>query len=343
MSSMSNGETTTRSKRWLRMAMVSLVTLAAGPVLASGLERPVATGFRSPVSLALVGGGQKVVTANAEAGTLSLIDLEEGQVLAEHLLGEEPAWVAAVGSDQVLQILFPVSPADYPSAFDLQALTLAFTTKIATASFWLAVISLVPLPRLDGFVALVSLAAYLRQRRHRLPSPPLSAPAPVPTFVPGKTRGPINQYRRRDNISDLHFKLGTEYHQANKFDDAIARYRQALENDKNFGPAYVNLGLAYLGKGKRREAIHAFRGAVQFSDDQKSKQEAWYQLHQLSGVSPVGENADQDMIELGTSPWTDTKPRPNWLTLWFGGLLLLVAALSFYSYLFSGLVKLIEG
>ena len=99
---MSDGEMTTRSERWLRMAMVTLVTVAAGQVLASGLERPAATGFRSPVSLALVNGGQKVVTANAEAGTLSLIDLEEGQVLAEHPLGDEPAWVAAVGSDQVL-------------------------------------------------------------------------------------------------------------------------------------------------------------------------------------------------------------------------------------------------
>jgi len=116
-----------------------------------------------------------------------------------------------------------------------------------------------------------------------------------------------------------------------------------LENDKNFGPAYVNLGLAYLGKGKRREAIHAFRGAVQFSDDQKSKQEAWYQLHQLSGVSPVSDNADEDMAELGAAPWTDTKPRPNWLALGVGGLLFTVAALAFYGYLFSGLVKLIEG
>jgi tetratricopeptide (TPR) repeat protein len=229
----------------------------------------------------------------------------------------------------------------------LQALTLAFTSKIASASFWVAFTSLVvpfPFPRWDGYIAFVSLTAYLRQRRYGLPaSSPLATPVPVPTFVPGKVRGPINQYKRRDNISDLHFKLGTEYHQENKFDDAIARYRQALENDKNFGPAYVNLGLAYLGKGKRREAIHAFRGAVQFSDDQKSKQEAWYQLHRLSAVSPVDNNADEDMVELGAIPWTDTKPRPNWLALSFGALLITVAALSFYSYLFSGLVKLIEG
>ena len=252
-------------------------------------------------------------------------------------------FATGTSSDEVLQFFFPVAPSTYPEVFELQALTLAFTSKIASASFWMAVTSLVPLPRLDGFVALVSLAAYFRQRRYGLPAPPLPTPAPVPAIVPDKPRGAINQYKRRDNISDLHFKLGTEYHQANKFDDAIARYRQALENDKNFGPAYVNLGLAYLGKGKRREAIHAFRGAVQFSDDQKSKQEAWYQLHQLSGVSPVSDNANEDMAELGASPWTDTKPRPNWLAIGFGVLILLVAALAFYGYLFSGLVNLIEG
>jgi Zn-dependent protease len=241
-------------------------------------------------------------------------------------------------TDDVFRLLyFPVAD-ELPQSLNLPALAVAFTSQIAIASFWLAFTSLLPFPRLDGFVIISSLMAMSRnQTNETVPEKP-RAQIPIHPIRP-----PLNLYERRNNVSDIHFKLGTEYHEAQKYDDAIARYRQAINVDQKFGPAYVNLGLAYLGKGRRREAIHAFRGAVQYADDQKSQAEAWYQLHQLSEVSPVDEDAaHESMAEMGASPWTDTRPRPNWLGLGVSSIILLIGGIMFYGYLYTNLIDLLQ-
>jgi tetratricopeptide (TPR) repeat protein len=154
---------------------------------------------------------------------------------------------------------------------------------------------------------------------------------------------PIQQQRRRNAAANIHFKAGTDYHLDHQYDDAIARYRQAIANDQHFGPAYVNLGLAYLAKNRRREAIRAFRGAVEYADDQKSEQEAWFQLHQLSEVSPTDETSAQaSLVEMGAAPWTDIKPRPNWVGLGVSGGLLLLGGLFFYGYLLTSLIEILR-
>ena len=103
------------------------------------------------------------------------------------------------------------------------------------------------------------------------------------------------------------------------------------------------MGLAYLAKGKRRDAIRAFRGAIEYADDQKSQGEAWYQLHLLSEVSPVNEEAAQSgMAKLGATPWTDTKPRPNWLNLSLSSAFLLLSGLILYSYLITQLIETLK-
>ena len=238
-------------------------------------------------------------------------------------------------TDTVLAYLnFPLA-ANLPQSLNLQAMLMAFTSYIAVASFWLAFTSLLPLPGLDGFIIIFSVIGYFRERKAG--QPPVRVASPK---APHRPHGPINASQRRNNVSDIHFKLGAEYHEAQQYDDAIARYRQAINTDRYFGPAYVNLGLAYLGKGRRREAIQAFRGAVQQADDQKSQSEAWYQLHQLSEVSPLDENeAKESMAELGAAPWTDTKPRPNWLGLGISCGLLLIAGIFFYGYLLSSAIE----
>ncbi|MCB0210288.1 MAG: tetratricopeptide repeat protein [Anaerolineae bacterium] len=244
---------------------------------------------------------------------------------------------SGLSTDEVLAFLLPVGT-DLPQSLDLQAVAMALTIYMASASFWITFTSLIPLPGLDGFILLTSLIAYFRHRQKK----PAVTPTPTIHRDPSTPFKPINLYERRNNVSDIHFKIGTEFHEDNKFDDAIARYRQAINNDQRFGPAYVNLGLAYLGKGKRREAIHAFRGAVQYADDQKSKQEAWYQLHQLSEVSPVAENAEDSLNKLGSLPWTDTRPRPNWVSLGINLGLLLVGGIITYGYVVTSLIHLLR-
>lgn len=239
-------------------------------------------------------------------------------------------------TDQVFTFLFPVT-ADLPQTLDLQAWTIAFTGYIAITNFWLTFVSLLPLPGLDGFTAITSLLAFRRERKEQKPSVEGKA------LVPDQPMTLISQRHRRNSAAEIHFNIGTEYHQDQQYDDAIARYRQALGSDEHFGPAYINMGLAYLAKGRRKEAIQAFRGAIQYADEQKSQAEAWLQLHQLSEVSPTDqETARESMAEMGASPWTDTKPRPNWLGLSLSGAVLLTAGLFLYGYLLTQLIELLK-
>lgn len=85
-------------------AWLSIVWTAASPAdsLAAGPQPVPPAAFRSPVAVALVAGGERVVTANADAGTLSLIDPAFGVVLDELMIGDEPAWVAALGPNRVV-------------------------------------------------------------------------------------------------------------------------------------------------------------------------------------------------------------------------------------------------
>jgi Zn-dependent protease len=271
----------------------------------------------------------------ALAGPVASFTLSVAALLLTLSIAAALVYFSGASTDEILTLIFPET-GDLPETLNLQAGLIALTSKLALANFWLAVISILPFPGLDGFIVIVSLVAFFRMRRQ------LQQAQQAQSTGQSRPLTPINQYKLRNNISDIHFKVGTEYHEAKEYDDAIIRYRQALNNDQHFGPAYINLGLAYLGKGKRREAIHAFRGATQYADDQKSRQEAWYQLHQLSGVTPLDENlARQSMAEIGATPWTDTKPRPNWLGLGVGGGLFLLATIFIYTYLITRVIEML--
>ncbi len=256
--------------------------------------------------------------------TLSLVGLLVSLVTSAWLI-----FVTGVDSGTILALFFPVQN-QLPEQFDAQAVTIALTGYVFISSFWLTLTSLLPLPGFDGFTALVSLFTVLQQRQQKAtPPPPKTAQQPLNT-----DSLLFKQYKRRNRIAEMHFKAGTAYHDEKKYDDAIVRYRQAIQNDVHFGPAYINMGLAYLGKGKRKEAIQAYRGATQYADDPKSQAEAWQQLHKLSEVSPTNEDkAQQGMAELGAEPWTDTQPQPDWLLLGIGLSAVMFTAVGLYLYL----------
>ncbi|MDM8527097.1 tetratricopeptide repeat protein [Anaerolineales bacterium HSG24] len=237
-------------------------------------------------------------------------------------------------TDYVLSLFFPLAT-NPPKTFDWQAISLAFTGYVFIASFCLTVTSLIPLPGFDGFTAIASLIVFFRERQqHKIASAMSASPNS------GSSAQIIRQKKHRNKVSGIHFNLGTEYHDQGQYNDAIARYRQALNSDKHFGPAYINMGLAYLAKGKRNEAMHAFRGAIQLADDQKSRDTAWQQLHKLSEVSPTDtKQANQSMSEMGAEPWTDTQPRPNWFGLTIGLVIFVVLGLAIYGYIVMQLIN----
>lgn len=272
----------------------------------------------------------------ALAGPAASLTFGLAALLLTLVIAAALVYASGVTTNQVFPYVFR-SDANLPETFDLQALSIAFTSNIARASLALTFISLLPLPGLDGFAAIASLMTFWRERHNvaqRLQPEPVVANRPLTL---------LSQQRRRNSAAEIHFKAGAEYHEAHQYDDAIARYQQAIRSDEHFGPAYVNLGLAHLAKGNRKKAIQAFRGAAQYADDKKSQLEAWQQLHLLSEINPVTQDtAEQAMVEMGAAPWTDTKPRPNWFNLGLSSFLLFVGAILLYGYILTQLIRLLK-
>jgi DNA-binding beta-propeller fold protein YncE len=92
--------------RWVRQLVTTVsglvVAVASGQLFAAEPQGPILTAFRSPVAVAVVANGERVVSANADSGTLSLIDPVAGVVHDELAIGREPAWIAAAGHDRVV-------------------------------------------------------------------------------------------------------------------------------------------------------------------------------------------------------------------------------------------------
>ena len=217
------------------------------------------------------------------------------------------------------------------AGLDIVAWTAAFTIYSINANLILAFFNLLPLPTLDGFTALASLVGLLRSL-YRPSSQSDEERRASPILRPTMGRG-----ARQPAV--IHFEHGAEYHAASNYEGAIARYRQAIANDQGYGPAYVNLGLAYLSLGQRDRAIQAFRGATQYAADEKSKNEAWAQLNKLSQYSPLTPSQTPTPPDAGqTGPWTDVRPAPNWLVLGLSSLLTLAGVGCVYIYLTIALI-----
>jgi len=241
--------------------------------------------------------------------------------------------MSGLPANDVLNLLLPFGP-NAPTSLNIQALAIAFTGYLFISSFWMTVASLLPLPGFDGFTVVTSLVMWYKEKQQNQQQTISVQPTNRPIL--------LNKKQQRNKVALIHFNVGTEYHDEHQYDDAIARYRQTIKNDEQFGPAYVNMGLAYLAKGKRKEAIQAFRGAIEYADDQKSPVEAWQQLHVLSEVTPTNvEQAKDSMLKLGAQPWKDTIPKPNWFGLGITLLLLSIATIIIYIYLVNGLITLL--
>ena len=241
--------------------------------------------------------------------------------------------VAAFSQGGMVEILrsVTVEPAAQPG---IVAWAAAFTTYPIYVNLALAFFNLLPLPGLDGFNAIVSLVGLSRapadgeQATASGGSQPLSV-KPVTVSAEG-----------RRQPADIHFERGVAYHADDQYEDAIARYRQAIAHDSHYGPAYVNLGLAYLALERRDRAIQAFRGATQNAADEKSRREAWAQIHSLSQYQPVGAQETADAAAGQGGPWTESQSSVsvNWPAFWLNALVVLVASAGVYVYLTISLI-----
>jgi membrane-associated protease RseP (regulator of RpoE activity) len=163
---------------------------------------------------------------------------------------------------------------DGEPALDAQAVVLALGTHVVRVNGLLAFFNLLPLPGLDGFIALMAVFGLIRER----------------------LKGGQERARTADEPSParIHLDIGLEYHRQEEWAQAIARYRQAVANDATASVAYYNMGLAHLAQKRFGQAANAFRAAVK-SPNWRVRTHAEFRLKELehleeaSLASPSGE------------------------------------------------------
>ncbi|MGC8878635.1 MAG: tetratricopeptide repeat protein [Anaerolineae bacterium] len=211
----------------------------------------------------------------------------------------------------------------------------AFTGYVVYANLALAFFNLLPLPGLDGFHVLAGLYGLMR----KMPTSQATIPEEQQAKQPSRNREAAGQVSHQ--LAHIHFERGAAFHTEGHYEDAIARYRQAIANDPHYGPAYVNLGLVYLAIGQRDHAIQAFRGAIRSAADEPSRRQAWEQLYKLSQYRPTGDTQLTSSAESAT-PWTEAEPRINWQAFRATIAILLGLAMCIYAGLTLILVHLLS-
>ena len=86
-----------------------------------------------------------------------------------------------------------------------------------------------------------------------------------------------------------YYNLGNKFRELERFDEAIAAYRESLRETPRALSTHNNLALAYELAGRRREAIEAWRTVLLLSQragDRSRMQRAQRHLHALGTKAP---------------------------------------------------------
>jgi len=246
-------------------------------------------------------------------------------------------WVVeGVPPGEVVLFLIPTAP-----ALDLQGLAAALSTYLLNVNLILAFFNLLPIPPLDGFAAAVSLFNLIRDALKR-DGQRQPAPAPPAVAEPGEAPAP--------SPAHIHFTIGLEYHKQDQLDEALVRYRQAIDHDPRFSLAYYNLGLVYLAKDRATLAAGAFRSAMQYTTDHRLWTAADQRLREMAAAGQQPETSPAPVpppLELGMPVQVPAQrlqrldpaiARQVWLHLGIGAAVFIVLLAS--SWLFVTLVTL---
>jgi Zn-dependent protease len=216
---------------------------------------------------------------------------------------------------------------------DLRGIVFAFSTYMVLVNLTLAVFNLLPLPGLDGFQALMSLYAVIRNA--------LKGTQEDMTVLPRLSRNQeVPERASTLSPAEIHFEIGLDYHREGQLDEAIARYRQAIAHDEHFSLAYYNQGLAYWAKSRPSLAANAFRAAVQSGSDLYVRAQAGARLQELGQFEgeaeadlgppplPLDAGSEGESLAQGPPSLDPEVRRQTWLHLGLGaaGVLLLALA-----------------
>jgi len=142
------------------------------------------------------------------------------------------------------------------------AITLAFAA--ATIAFYVFARYRYPLVPLLVLFAAAGLAA-LPRLVATTPRPRLAGVAAAAIAVAALCHLPLLSATRSRAITETN--LGTALYEAGRHDEAIARYRRALEVQPDYVPAFNNLGVTLRAAGRTDDAIRAYRDGLALRDD----------------------------------------------------------------------------
>lgn len=163
---------------------------------------------------------------------------------------------------------------------DAVGIALAVSGMMVTVNGLLAIFNLLPFPLFDGFHAVVSLIGAVTFAVKRGPDRRPGAQGRGASGLAGE------EIPRRP--AAIHFGIGLDYHRQGQWDEAIARYRQAIDHDADMAQAYYNQGLAYWAKGNVPLARSAFRAASQSGHDAGVRIQADLRLRDLTQGEQTG-------------------------------------------------------
>lgn len=109
-----------------------------------------------------------------------------------------------------------------------------------------------------GLAALPRLAA-------TAPRAQLTAISAAAMAVAGLCHVPLLSADRNRAITETN--LGTALYEDRRYDEAVARYRRAIEIQPDYVPAYNNLGVTLRAAGRTDEALRAYRDGLALRDD----------------------------------------------------------------------------
>jgi Zn-dependent protease len=271
-------------------------------------------------------------TANLLTGLLALIGMTATVMVVWMVAGSSPV--------EVMQFLIPSEPGP-----DAQGVAVALSYYMMMVNLLLAFFNLLPFPPLDGFQAAISLIGAIRMAVRRDPAGESPAQSAGFADAVGDAVGEAGADELEDRSpAQIHFDIGLEYQRAGELDEAIARYRQAIAHDEQFGLAYYNLGLAYWAKGRIPLAVSAFRAALRSGGPASIRLQADLRLRELAFVEQ-GSGAELGSVPPPLEPSKAAEAEPEaprpldpamerrvWLSLLAGGIGMALLAISAWLY-----------
>ncbi len=144
----------------------------------------------------------------------------------------------------------------------VHAMTLALAAS--TVAFYVFARYRYPLVPLLMLVAAAGVAALPRWLAAR-PRTQVIGLAAGTLAVAGLCHLPLLSATRSRAITETN--LGTAFYEAGRLDDAMARYRRAIEIQPDYVPAFNNLGVVLRAAGRTDDALGAYRQGLALRDD----------------------------------------------------------------------------